>query len=98
MLKRRTAPVTTSAPDTSIAFRVSAKSLYLPVPTQSLDLNSRPAITNRSSYIGLSLPCSILVQSAAADERQDLHPVSLPQTPELKVFTVEYFQIPLHRD
>jgi hypothetical protein len=33
MLVRRMATVTISAPEASIAARVSAKSLYLPVPT-----------------------------------------------------------------
>jgi len=33
MFTRRTATVTISAPEASMAARVSAKSLYLPVPT-----------------------------------------------------------------
>ena len=46
-----TATVTTSAPDASIAFFVSSKSLYFPVPTQRRDLNSIPLIINLSFHI-----------------------------------------------
>ena len=43
MLTRRTATVTISAPLSSTALRVSAKSLYLPVPTMRRDLKVLPA-------------------------------------------------------
>src|SRR2546425_8926810 len=71
MLTRRTATVTTSAPDASMAFWVSTKSLYLPVPTQSRERNSMPAIVNRSSFMTCVLP--------AADEPDDFHAVAVAQ-------------------
>src|SRR6185312_13308637 len=43
---RRTATVTISAPEASIASLVSGPSLYFPVPTINRDPNVRPAITN----------------------------------------------------
>src|SRR5689334_3226759 len=96
ILTRRTATVTTSAPDTSIALRVSAKSLYLPVPTQSRDLNSRPAIINRSSYMRAS--CSHGInggERSAADEAQDFHSISVVETSPLEVLPIQDFQIQL---
>src|SRR5207249_11788171 len=71
MLTRRTATVTTSATDASMAFWVSTKSLYLPVPTQSRERNSMPAIVNRSSFMTCVLP--------AADEPDDFHAVAVAQ-------------------
>ena len=50
---------TTSAPDASIAFLVSTKSLYLPVPTQRRDVNSRPAITKRSLIVSINVVTSL---------------------------------------
>jgi hypothetical protein len=49
MLTRRTATVTISAPDASMARLVSAKSLYLPVPTISRDRYLLPASSKKSS-------------------------------------------------
>src|SRR5690606_28221246 len=49
MFTRRTATVTISAPLASIARRVSAKSLYLPVPTISRERNVRPPRVKVSS-------------------------------------------------
>src|SRR6187397_1051634 len=99
MFTRRTATVTTSAPDTSIAFRVSAKSLYFPVPTQRRDLNSRPAITKRSSYIGPS-PFHSLAEdeSPAADKAQNFHPIARVETSELEVLPIKDFQVQFHGD
>src|SRR6266511_3576786 len=48
MFTRRTATVTISSPEASIARLVSAKSLYFPVPTLSRDRYSLPASTNGS--------------------------------------------------
>src|SRR3954464_8177475 len=65
---RRTATVTMSAPEASCASRMTCRLGYLPVPTMSRDLNSRPARINESvmarSY-----------QLSAADERHDLERV-----------------------
>src|SRR2546428_11744180 len=71
MLTRRTATVTTSAPDASMAFWVSTKSLYLPVPTQSRERNSMPAIVNRTLFM-------LCVLSTAA-EPDDFHAVAVAQ-------------------
>src|SRR5689334_4435794 len=99
ILTRRTATVTTSAPDTSIAFRVSAKSLYLPVPTQSRDLNSRPAMINRSSYMRASyFHCIAGGERSAADEAQNFHSISFFETSPLKVLPIKDFKIQLHSD
>ena len=47
-LTRRTATVTISAPEASMAARVCGPSLYFPVPTIRRDLNERPAMTRGS--------------------------------------------------
>src|SRR5258705_12127508 len=69
MFTRRTATVTISAPLSSTAARVSAKSLYFPVPTISRDLNDLPP---RSNEVSLSFASCILVPanlvSSPADE------------------------------
>ena len=48
-LTRRTATVTISAPEATMASRVSAKSLYLPVPTIRRERKRRPATSKVSS-------------------------------------------------
>src|SRR6266496_4517448 len=62
---RRTATVTTSAPDASIASIIVSFESYLPVPTISRDRNSRPAMVSgkRSSEVSTAVP-----MSAASDE------------------------------
>jgi hypothetical protein len=50
MLVRRIATVTICAPLASIAARVSAKSLYLPVPTSRRDRYERPPIVRGSRF------------------------------------------------
>src|ERR1700733_4487446 len=72
---RRTATVTISAPLSSTAAFVSAKSRYLPVPTMSRDLNVLPPNSNEVSCIFL-LPCAS--RSSAADEVDYLHLVARP--------------------
>src|SRR5260370_42693157 len=62
MFTRRTATVTISAPLSSTAARVSAKSLYFPVPTIRRDLNDLPPSSRGVSFIILS---SIFFLSAA---------------------------------
>src|SRR5262245_36784231 len=54
MLVRRIAIVTISAPEASIAARVSAKSLYLPVPTSRRERYGLPATMSLSSAISAS--------------------------------------------
>src|SRR4029077_16056843 len=58
MFTRRTATVTISAPLSSTAALVSAKSRYLPVPTISRDLNFIPPNSNGVSCI-FFLPLSL---------------------------------------
>src|SRR5690348_15161491 len=50
MFVRRIATVTISAPDATIADRVAAKSLYLPVPTRRRERKACPAMTSGSSW------------------------------------------------
>src|SRR5437879_12685311 len=90
MLTRRTATVTTSAPDASMAFWVSTKSLYLPVPTQSREWNSIPAIVNRSSFMTCVLP--------AADEPDDFHAVAVGQRCSRERLPVHDLEVQLHGD
>src|SRR5688572_365774 len=54
MLVRRIATVTISAPDASIARRVSSKSRYLPVPTRRRERYALPATTSASRATALS--------------------------------------------
>src|SRR6185295_591659 len=65
MLVRRIATVTISAPEASIASRVCAKSLYLPVPTSRREVKLRVPIC-RMSFI-----------SASAHGDDDLQPVAV---------------------
>src|SRR3989442_3735202 len=90
MLTRRTATVTTSAPDASMAFWVSTKSLYLPVPTQSRERNSMPAIVNRSSFM--------LCVLSTADEPDDFHAVPVAQRCAREGLTVHHREVQLHGD
>src|SRR5688572_1372475 len=96
MFTRRTATVTTSAPETSIAFLVSAKSLYLPVPTHSLDLNSRPAITSRSLCMGRNPPYPAVIRTTAADEAQNLHAVPCFEATPIEFPAIQNFQVQFH--
>src|SRR2546427_12132083 len=90
MLTRRTATVTTSAPEASMAFWVSMKSLYLPVPTHSRERNSMPAIVNRSSFMTHVPP--------TADEPDDFHAVPFAQRCSWERLTVHDLEAQLHRD
>src|SRR5437870_12635312 len=90
MLTRRTATVTTSAPDASMTFWVSTKSLYLPVPTQSRERNSMPAIVNRSSF----MPCVL----STADESDDFHAVPVAQRRAREGLPVHHRTVPLPGD
>src|SRR5207302_990301 len=66
MFTRRTATVTISAPLSSTAARVSAKSLYFPVPTISRDLNDLPPRSNEVSLNCIFVPANLV--SSPADE------------------------------
>ena len=52
-LTRRTATVTISAPEASMAAAVSGPSLYLPVPTMRRERKRRPAMTRSSVVVEL---------------------------------------------
>src|SRR5271154_1614155 len=71
---RRTATVTISAPLSSTAALVSAKSRYLPVPTISRDLNFLPPNSNKVSCIFSALRVAL----SAADEVDYLDLVAGP--------------------
>src|SRR5438874_6833318 len=55
---RRTATVTTSAPDASIASIICAFDAYLPVPTIRRERNSRPAITKGCGSASVAVSCA----------------------------------------
>ena len=86
-LTRRTATVTISAPDASMASRMFSNDGYLPVPTMSRDLNSLPPSQSDVSYMAWLL-LSRLIAGRAPDGRRasapahgpdDLHPVTVAQ-------------------
>src|SRR5439155_26381832 len=86
MFTRRTATVTISAPDASIARRVSAKDAYLPVPTISRERYSRPASTKGS------------FMSPSPDEMDDLDPVALAERGERILGAWHHGAVHLDRD
>src|SRR6185437_12746957 len=69
---RRTATVTISAPDASIARVMSSFVAYLPVPTSSREWNSRPPITSGASSIG----ATTVVTSPSSNKVYDLYRVT----------------------
>src|SRR2546430_7187330 len=71
---RRTATVTTSAPDTSMASIICAFDAYLPVPTIRRERNSRPAIANGcgSVIVAGEIRSACAMLSASAHEVDDL--------------------------
>src|SRR5437867_1612377 len=78
MLVRRIATVTISAPEASMAARVSEKSLYFPVPTKRRERNTRPAMTNGSSCVKVRLSLGAFIWLAATDGSDDLDFVAGP--------------------
>src|SRR5271168_2578811 len=91
---RRTATVTISAPLSSTAALVSAKSRYLPVPTISRDLNFLPPNSNEVSCI--FLPCAS--RSSAADEVDYLDMVAHPHDRRVVIGLRHNLAIDLDRD
>src|SRR5215813_7428892 len=79
MLVRRIATVTISAPLASTAARVSAKSLYLPVPISRRDPYGLPAMTSGSRFsCGFIIELSAYQLSAACRPRTASTDQSLP--------------------
>src|SRR5215203_2688214 len=74
---RRTATVTTSAPDASIAASMWALEAYFPVPTMRRERNSRPPISNLVSSAVVRSSAAVI--SAAANEMHDLEDVAVHQ-------------------
>src|SRR6266550_6100355 len=77
---RRTATVTISAPDASMASIICAFDAYLPVPTMRRERNSRPAITNGCGSVtvaGEGKTARSLAISASAYEVDDFECVVL---------------------
>src|SRR2546425_6222064 len=72
---RRTATVTISAPDASIARVIVSLSGYLPVPTMSRDWNVRPPMVRSVSRTRSS---AVVIASPAADEVHQLDRVAGP--------------------
>src|SRR5215203_3634330 len=73
---RRTATVTTSAPDASIARIMSAFEAYLPVPTIRREWNSFPPMMRGATSRAFSIATPI---SAATDKVDDLQYIALVQ-------------------
>src|SRR5581483_8170654 len=72
---RRTATVTTSAPEASIARIMTSFVAYFPVPTMSRDRNSWPAITSVSAVGRVN----VATVSPSTDEMHELQDVALSQ-------------------
>src|SRR5689334_24900788 len=72
---RRTATVTISAPDASIARTISSFERYLPVPTIRRDRNARPAISSGASSAG-STADTVPVTSTSPDEVHQLYGIT----------------------
>src|SRR2546423_12943623 len=75
---RRTATVTTSAPDVSMASIICAFEAYLPVPTIRRERNSRPATANGcgSVIVAGEIRSACATVSASSDEVDDLEVVA----------------------
>src|SRR5277367_5943678 len=91
MLVRRIATVTICAPLATTAARVSAKSLYLPVPTSRRDEYVFPPMINGSRFsLGFIL--------SSADSDDDFKPVAVRQ-PRLGMTAARHnFAVALDRD
>src|SRR6185436_16772200 len=87
MLVRRIATVTISAPEVSIAVRVSAKSLYFPVPTRRRERYGLPATISLSSDMSASAHCD-----------DDLELVAVGQHRRAVRATRNDLAVALHRD
>src|SRR3954469_18389303 len=61
MFTRRTATVIISVPDASCAWIMTAGDEYLPVPTNSRDVNVFPAIVRRSALAISPLPSALVL-------------------------------------
>src|SRR2546428_9164981 len=69
---------------------VWTRSLFLPVPTQSREGNSMPAIVNRSSFM--------LCVLSTADEPDDFHAVPVAQRRAREGLPVHHREVQLHGD
>src|SRR4026209_1624857 len=74
---RRTATVTHSAPEASMADTISSLLRYLPGPTNSRDRKALPAMTSGWSST-VSVPLTTSRMSAPSDEMHHLDGVSVP--------------------
>src|ERR1041385_3101538 len=70
---RRTATVTTSAPDASMARSISSLERYLPVPTSRREWNTRPPIVRGMSF---TTSTAVVIGSPASHEMHQLHGVA----------------------
>src|SRR5471030_806270 len=73
MLTRRIATVMISAPAASVASRVCARSLYLPLPTSRRDWYVLPAMVSRSGVCSVMSVPLFGDESTAADGAHDVH-------------------------
>ncbi len=70
---RRTATVTTSAPDASIARVIVSMSEYLPVPTMRRDWNVRPPIV---SGVSSTVSTAVVIASPSTDKMHELNRIA----------------------
>src|SRR5690242_10351760 len=71
---RRTATVTTSAPDASMARIISSLERYLPVPTSRREWNTRPPMVSGMSF---TTSTAVVIGSPSAHEMHQLDRVTL---------------------
>src|SRR5688572_16625016 len=95
-LTRRTATVTISASDASMARIIVSLALYLPVPRTSRERNSRPAIVN-----GLSInvaSCVIVAMSSASNKVHELKRVAIAHFAIYVLLAIQNLAIVFHHD
>src|SRR5271157_3143520 len=101
MFVRRIATVTISAPEASIAARVAAKSLYLPVPTSSRERYARPDMSSRSSCARTRFSFGAFMDgslSSATDRADDFDAVAIGQLRVAVPASGYYLAIAFDRD
>src|SRR5439155_15167430 len=70
---RRTATVTTAAPDASMARSISSLERYLPVPTSRREWNTRPPMVRGMSF---TTSRAVVIGSPTSHEVHQLHGVA----------------------
>src|SRR5690606_11410984 len=98
---RRTATVTTSAPEARIASTICSFDAYFPVPTIKRDRNVRSPITRGASACGLVFDgtACVVMRSATANEVHQLEHVTIHKRPRIELVAVaQDLPVVLHDD